>query len=154
MELSAEKLAQEAEAALAAVYPPVPPRLYDLNALFALLLEQRGDDGELDDDEGEITPFEAPPLQFEEGTIQLVISWLRAKFTSGQSWQLDELLVEGDDAGFGWATRRCMVLILYRAYSHSESEFPNMTADALDEFISDVARGTNLRFSPKGDRDD
>lgn len=150
MELSAERLAQEAEAALAAVYPPVPPRLYDLNALFSLLLEQRGDDGELDGEEGEITPFDAPPLQFEEGTIQLVIGWLRTKFASGQSWQLDELLVEADDVGFDRATRRCMVLILYRAYSHSESEFPNMTADAFDEFISDVARGTNLRFSPKG----
>lgn len=154
MELSAKELAQEAEAALAAVYPPMPPRLYDLNALFALLLEQRGDDGELDDDEGEITPFEPPPLQFEESTIQMVTSWLKTKFASGQSWELDELLVEADDAGFDWAMRRCMVLILYRAYSHSESEFPNMTADALDEFISDVARGTNLRFSPKGDRHD
>lgn len=150
MELSAEELAREAEAALAAVYPPVPPRLYDLNALFALLLEQRGDDGELDDEEGEITPFEPPPLQFEESTIQLVTGWLKTKFASGQSWQLDELLVEADDAGFDWAMRRCMVLILYRAYSHSESEFPNMTTYALDEFISDVARGTNLRFSPKG----
>lgn len=89
-------------------------------------------------------------MQFEEGTIQLVIGWLRTKFASGQFWQLDELLVEADDSGFDVATRRCMVLILYRAYSHSESEFPNMTADALDEFISDVARGTNLRFSPKG----
>lgn len=151
MELSTEELAQESEAALAAVYPPVPPRLYDLNSLFALLLEQRGDEGELDDDEGEITPFVPPPLQFQECTIQEVTSWLRTKFASGQSWQLDELLVEADDAGgFDWAMRRCMVLILYRAYSHSESEFPNMTADALDEFISDVARGTNLRFSPKG----
>lgn len=150
MELSTEALAQETEAVLAAVYPPVPPRLYDLNSLFALLLEQRGDEGELDDDEGEITPFVPPTLQFEESTIQLVTGWLRTKFASGQSWQLDELLVEADDAGFDWAMRRCMVLILYRAYSHSESEFPNMTADALNEFISDVARGTNLRFSPKG----
>jgi hypothetical protein len=63
---------------------------------------------------------------------------------------LDELLVEAEDAGFDWAMRRCLVLILYRAYSHYESEFQNMRADALDEFLADVARGTNLRFSPKG----
>ncbi|MGV7211508.1 hypothetical protein ACLB1G_27025 [Oxalobacteraceae bacterium A2-2] len=149
LELSTDELAQQSESALAAVYPPVPPRLYDLNSLFALLLERRGDEGELDDDEGEITPFVPPPFQFDESTIQEVTSWLRTKFASEQSWQLDELLMEADDAGFDWAMRRCVVLILYRAYSHSESEFPNMTADALDEFISDVARGTNLRFSPK-----
>jgi hypothetical protein len=34
--------------------------------------------------------------------------------------------------------------------THSETDFKNMRAEALDEFVSDVARGTNLRFIPKG----
>ena len=35
-------------------------------------------------------------------------------------------------------------------YSHSETDFKNMRAEALEEFVADVARGTNLRFTPKG----
>ncbi|AXW60598.1 hypothetical protein CJO94_00055 [Ralstonia solanacearum] len=149
VELPANVLAKQAANALSALYPPALPRVYDLNSLFSLLLEQRIEDGEPEDDDGEITPFVPPPLQFDEAIIRQVTDWLTGKFSLGQTWRLDELLAEAEDAGFDRTMRRCVVLMLFRAYSHSETEFKNMRADALDEFIADVARGTNLRFTPK-----
>lgn len=150
IELPAPFLAKQAEHALSALYPPALARVYDLNSLFSLLLEQRAEDGEIEEDDGEITPFEPPPLQFDEAIIRQVTDWLGGKFSLGQSWRLDELISQAEDAGLDWTMRRCLVLTLFRAYSHSETDFKNMRAEALDEFISDVARGTNLRFTPKG----
>jgi hypothetical protein len=150
IELPTPFLAKQAERALSALYPPALARVYDLNSLFSLLLEQRAEDGEAEEDDGEITPFSPPPLQFDEAVIRQVTDWLRGKFSLGQSWRLDELIYQADDAGFDWPMRRCLVLTLFRAYSHSETDFKNMRAEALDEFVSDVARGTNLRFIPKG----
>lgn len=152
VELPANVLAAQAENALSALYPPALPRVYDLNSLFSLLLEQRAEDGEPEEDDGEITPFVPPPLQFDEAIVRQVTDWLTGKFSLGQTWRLDELLDQAEDAGFDRIMRRCLVLMLFRAYSHSETEFKNMRADALDEFISDVARGTNLRFTPKESR--
>ncbi|MES2069858.1 MAG: hypothetical protein V4488_05885 [Pseudomonadota bacterium] len=154
MDLSTETLAKEVHEALSAIYPPVPPRLYDLNTLFAMLLEHRADNNDVDDDPGQLTPMEPPPPEFPEHIIHQVAAWLRMKFSDGESWQLDQLLAEAEDVGFDWSMRRCVVLILYRAYSHSESDFKNMRANALGEFIADVARGTNLRFDPKGAKHD
>lgn len=154
IELPVPFLASQAEHVLSAMYPPALPRVYDLNSLFSLLLEQRAEDGELEDDDGEIQPFAPPPLQFDETVIKQVTDWLTGKFSLGQAWRLDELLYQAEDAGFDWTMRRCLVLTLFRAYSNSETDFKNMRAEALDEFIADVARGTNLRFSPReGNRD-
>jgi hypothetical protein len=111
-------LAKQAERALSALYPPALARVYDLNSLFSLLLEQRAEDGEAEEDDGEITPFSPPPLQFDEAVIRQVTDWLRGKFSLGQSWRLDELIYQADDAGFDWPMRRCLVLTLFRAYSH------------------------------------
>lgn len=150
IDLPTPLLARQAEHALGALYPPALARVYDLNSLFSLLLEQRAEDGEAEEDDGEITPFAPPPLQFDEAVIRQVTDWLRGKFSLGQSWRLDELIYQAEDAGFDWPMRRCLVLTLFRAYSHSETDFKNMRAEALDEFVSDVARGTNLRFTPNG----
>ncbi len=149
IELPVNILAEQAENALSAMYSPALPRVYDLNSLFSLLLEQRVEDGDPGEDDGEITPFVPPPLQFDEAVIRQVTDWLTERFSLGQSWRLDELLDQAEDMGFDRTIRRCLVLMLFRAYSHSETEFKNMRADALDEFIADVARGTNLRFTPK-----
>ncbi len=148
-EIPLNVLAAEAANALSALYPPALPRVYDLNSLFSLLLEQRADDEERDADDGEITPFKPPPNQFDESLIEHVKAWLSAKFSLGQVWRLDQLLYAAEDEGLDWTTRRCLVLVLYRAYSNFETDFKNMRADAIDDFIADVARGTNLRFVPK-----
>lgn len=150
IELPVSFLAHQAENVLSALYPPALPKVYDLNSLFSLLLEQRVEDGEPEADDGEITPFVPPPPQFDRAAIHQVTDWLVSKFATGQAWRLDELLDQAEDAGFDRAMRRCLVLVLYRAYSHSETEFKNMRAEALEEFIADVARGTNLRFTPRG----
>jgi hypothetical protein len=150
IELPVPFLAKQAEHVLSAMYPPALPRVYDLNSLFSLLLEQRAEDGEAENDDGEIKPFAPPPLQFDEAVIKQVTDWLGGRFSLGQAWRLDELLYQAEDAGFDWTMRRCLVLILFRAYSHSETDFKNMRAEALEEFVADVARGTNLRFTPKG----
>ncbi|MCP5285418.1 MAG: hypothetical protein H6933_11005 [Burkholderiaceae bacterium] len=150
IELPSSYLAKQAEHALSALYPPALPRVYDLNSLFSLLLEQRAEDGETEVDDGEIEPLAPPPLQFDETVIKQVSEWLGGKFSQDQPWRLDELLYQAEDAGFDWTMRRCLVLTLFRAYSHSETDFKNMRAEALEEFVADVARGTNLRFTPKG----
>lgn len=150
IELPTAFLAKQAEHALSSFYPPSQPRVYDLNSLFSLLLEQRAEDQEPETDDGEITRIDPPAPQFEEALIRQVTDWLGRKFTLGLEWRLDQLLAEAEDAGFDRSMRRCLVLVLFRAYSSSETDFKNMRADALDEFIADVARGTNLRFRPKG----
>jgi hypothetical protein len=150
IELPVPFLAKQAEHVLSAMYPPALPRVYDLNSLFSLLLEQRAEDSKAEDDDGEIQRFAPPPLQFDEAVIKQVTDWLGGRFSLGQAWRLDELLYQAEDAGFDWTMRRCLVLTLFRAYSHLESDFKNMRAEALEEFVADVARGTNLRFTPKG----
>ncbi|WP_222846786.1 hypothetical protein [Chitinolyticbacter meiyuanensis] len=150
IELPIPYLVKHAEHMLSAMYPPTQPRVYDLNSLFSLLLEQRAEDKESEEDDGEIKPYEPPPLQFDEAVIKQAAAWLGGKFSLGQSWRLDELLYQAEEAGFDWTMRRCLVLTLFRAYAHSESDFKNMRAEALEEFVADVARGTNLSFTPKG----
>ena len=90
-------------------------------------------------DDGEIEPLAPPPLQFDETVIKQVSEWLGGKFSQDQPWRLDELLYQAEDAGFDWTMRRCLVLTLFRAYSHSETDFKNMRAEALEEFVAPPA---------------
>jgi hypothetical protein len=152
-EIPTNVLADEATNALSGLYPPSLPRVYDLNSLFSLLLEQRADDEEREDDDGVITPFRPPPNQFDENLIEQVKAWLASKFSLGQALRLDQLLYAAEDEGFDWTMRRCLVMVLYRAYSNFETDFKNVRADAIEEFVADVARGTNLRFVPKEIKD-
>jgi hypothetical protein len=48
--LPTQILSAEADVFISALYPPVWPRVYDLNSVFALLLEQRGQDAEVETD--------------------------------------------------------------------------------------------------------
>jgi hypothetical protein len=150
--LSCEVLADEADDVTSALYPAAWPRVYDLNTLFSLMLEQRPDETGPDADDGEITRFEQPELQFSEAAINSVSQWLAAKFATGETYRVDQLLDLAEDEGLDRATRRCLVLVLFRSYSNTETEFKNMRADALGNFSADVAQGTNLQFTPKGEQ--
>lgn len=148
--LSAQTLASDADLVISALYPPSIPKVYDLNSVFSLLLEQRLEDIEPDLDDGEIEPFVEPPTQFSEDLIKSVTAWIASKFSEGRTYRVDQLLELAEDEGMDRTMRRCLVLELFRAFANSESDFKHMRVTATDQFKADVAQGTNLQFSPKG----
>jgi hypothetical protein len=148
--LPAQVIADDADLVISALYPPSLPKVYDLNSVFSLLLEQRMEDFEPDADDGEIEPFVEPPTQFSEALIKSVTAWIGTKFSEGRSYRVDELLELAEDEGMDRTMRRCLVMELFRAFANSESDFKHMRVTAVDHFRADVAQGTNLQFSPKG----
>jgi len=142
-------LAKEAEAAISALYPPTTPRIYDLNSVFALLLERRADDVPIDEEPGEIMPFEPPEDQFSETLIRETQDWLARKFANGESFHVDELLALAEDEGLETLHRRCLTLMLFRCFADSETLFPNVQASADGYFYSDIGEGTNLKFDKR-----
>lgn len=149
MDLTVTDLATQGEDLLSALYPTTWPKVYDLNTVFALLLEQRAEDGPPDKEEGEIARYAPAPPEFPESVIRTVSGWLRGKFSNARRYRVDELLDLAEDEGMDRAMRRCLVLILFRSFSPSETEFPQVVSEADGRFFSEVAAGTNLTFTPK-----
>lgn len=143
-------LAAGADDVLSALYPPAWPKLYDLNSVFSLLLEQRNESAEPELDDGVITPFDAPKTEFSEADVKLVTSWLASKLTEGRRYTVDELDALAQVDGLSWSLRRCLVLQVFREFSTIENNFKNYQAVAHGEFSIEVAQGTNLQLSPLG----
>lgn len=148
--LAVQTLGQEADRFISALYPPVWPKVYDLNCVFALLLEQRSEAIELELDDGELEKFVPLLDQFSKAVVQLTHDWLVLQFSRGDSLRVDQLLDAAEDAGLSRAARRCLVLMLFRAFASTESDFKNVDAQLTGaSFRLDVAQGTNLKFVPK-----
>lgn len=145
-------LSAEADVFISALYPPVWPKVYDMNSVFALLLEQRGEDKEVETDPGSIEKFEPLPDQFTKDLVQRTNDWLTGKFATGQRLRIDQLLDAAEDEGLDRTTRRCLVLILFRSFARSESEFKNVNVELTGEtFHLDIAQGSALEFVPQED---
>lgn len=141
-------LAAHADNCISALYPPAWPKVYDLSNVCALLLERRPEGPALDEDDGEIAPFEPPNEQFTQEVIGQVERWLKQQFATGSTLRIDQLLGMAETQGLGSQLRRCMVLMLFRSFAQSETLFPGMKSDAAGRFQMDIAQGTNLEFSP------
>lgn len=139
-------LAEEADSAISALYPPSVRRVYELNSVFALLLERRVEDLSPDDAPGEITPFDHPANQFSEALIRSALEWLALKFAAADSYRTDELLRLAEEEGLDDLHQRCLSLMLFRSFAQTESPFPNLHVTADGYFHSKVAHGTNLKF--------
>ncbi len=87
---------------------------------------------------------------FPEAIVKQVTHWLTMKFEGGETFRIDQLLELAEDEGMDRPMRRCLVLILFRSFSNSETEFKNMRAHITGSFHLDVAQGTNIEFTPKG----
>jgi hypothetical protein len=144
-------LSDQADAVISALYPTAWPRVLDLNTMFALLLEPRPDDVVPDEDDGELTPIAKPEDQFSPEIIKAVSHWLKNKFSGDTDVRLADVLVQAANEGMSVTARRCLVFAVYKSFSDTETEFPNMKSEALsDWFKVDIAQGTDLLFSPKG----
>jgi hypothetical protein len=137
-----------ADNCISGLYPASWPKVYDLNNVFALLLERRADESVPDEDNGEITPFEPQKDQFAPEVISQVEQWLKRQFATGSTFRIDQLLGMAEAQGLESQLRRCMVLMLFRSFAQSETLFPGMKSDAAGRFQMDIAQGTNLEFSP------
>lgn len=151
----AEHLATNADDLLLGLYPAVVPKIPDLSNLLALLLERRVIDKEFDDDNevGDVVPFRIYLDPFPENMAERVHQWLKAQFSLGGSWKLDELLRAAESQGLTQIERQCVAYALYRSFADSESLFPTMRAHPDGTFSSDIAEGDNLRFGPRGEHD-
>ena len=149
--LPIQTLAAEADIFISALYPPAWPKVYDLNSVFAVLLEQRADDAVPEEDDGELTEFEPMPDQFPKEIVQQANEWLETKFAMGVPLRVDQILEAAEDAGLDRRLRRCLVLILFRSFAHSESEFKDIHVQLTGtEFKLDIAQGDNLEFVQQG----
>lgn len=143
-------LSEQADAVISAIYPAAWPRVLDLNTMFALLLERRADDVVPEEDDGELTPIAKPEDQFSPETIKTVSDWLKKRFTGEADVRLANVLTEAAHEGLDVTARRCLVFAVYKSFSDTETEFPNMRSEPLaDRFKVDIAQGTDLLFSPK-----
>lgn len=144
-------LAKHAEDILLRLYPATYPETPDLSNILALLLEQRTFEESADDMTvtGEIIPFTRYVPPFPEELVRTVHGWIERRFAFGGSWTLSELLIAAEEDGLRFAERQCIVYALYRSYPDSETLFPRMTAQADGQFMADVARGDDLRFSAR-----
>lgn len=152
MGLPTSALVNNADNCISGFYPPTWPKIYDLNSVFSVLLERRAEEPEPETDDGYITPYVPLLDQFSRELIDSVEQWLKKKFSTGASYRVDELLGMAEEEGLDSTMRRCMVLMLFRSFAHSESIFPNMRADASGRFCLNIAQGTNLVFSPSGEQ--
>lgn len=139
-------LAEEADSVVAALYPPSTPRVYELNSVFALLLERRAEEPPFDEIPGEILRFEPPAEQFPAAVIAEVRDWLDWKFASADSLTVRQILRFAEEDGLDERARRCMVLMLFRSFAPAETLFPDRQVTADGYFRSSVAAGTDLRF--------
>lgn len=150
--LPARVLSAEADVFISVLYPPVWPKVYDMNSVFTLLLEQRGENTEVETDPGSIEKFEPPPDQFSNELVQRANDWLTRKFATGQRLRIDQLLDAAEDEGLDRTTRRCLVLILFRSFARSENEFKNVSVELTGEtFHLDIAQGSALEFVSQED---
>lgn len=150
LDLPAQRLSDEADELFSALYPAAWPKVYDLNTVFALLLEQRAEDGPLSQDKGELVPVAAPLDEFPEELTRRASDWLTRKFSEGKARRIDELLMLAEDEGLDRTTRRCLTLMLFRSFSNEETQFPHMVASPCGTLDNDVVTGTNLLFDVKG----
>lgn len=149
--LPIQTLAAEGDTFISALYPPAWPKVYDLNSVFTVLLEQRSEDAVPEEDDGELTEFEPMPDQFSKEVVQQANEWLGTKFAMGVPLRVDQILDAAEDAGLDRTLRRCLVLILFRSFAHSESEFKDMRVQLTGtEFKLDIAQGDNLEFAQQG----
>lgn len=139
-------LAEEAESVIAALYPPSMPRVYDLDSVFALLLERRVEDLAPAEHPGEITRFEPPAVQFPEEVIAEARDWLSRQFATAESYTVEDLLRLAEEEGLDERYQRCISLMLFRSFAQAEGLFPDRRVSADGFFESRVALGTNLRF--------
>lgn len=151
--LPIQTLATEGDTFISALYPPVWPKVYDLNSVFAALLEQRAEDAVPEEDDGELTEFEPMPDQFPKELVQQANEWLGSKFATGVSLRVDQILDAAEDAGLDRTLRRCLLLILFRSFAQSESEFKDIRVQLTGtEFELDIAQGDNLEFVQQGEK--
>jgi hypothetical protein len=150
MQLQSPVLLAEADNFLCALYPPQPPKVFDLNTAFTILRETRTDDPPPAEDEGELEQFTPVPDPFPKALVDEARNWLAAKFETGATWQADFLLELSREDGLSAASQRCLVFILYQSFAQSENTFEGMAArKSGEEFILDFVRGDNLEFFKK-----
>jgi hypothetical protein len=152
--LSSKVLAANAEHVVSGFHPPMWPKVYDLNSVFSLLLERRAEDAPPEDDTGEITPYVPYPDRFPKELILKVEDWITQQFERSGTYQLDELVLKGAEAGFDLDMLHFAVIRLFRCYAPTESSFPHVSVQANGRFVLDVASGTNLQFTSTKDFND
>jgi hypothetical protein len=144
-------LSEQADFVISALYPGMWPKMLDLDTMFGLLLEARPDDIVPEDDDGQLTPIQTYEDQFSPEIIKTVSHWLKDKFSGQTEVRLADVMEQANAEGMSVTARRCLVFTLYKSFSDTESEFHNMTSQALPQwFHADIAQGVDLLFSSMG----
>ena len=146
LSLDTNTVAAHSDHLVSGLYPAIWPKLYDLNSAFSLLLERRAEDAAPDDDTGELEPYIPYPDRFSKELISKVERWIAQQFAQPGSYQLDELIRLGIEAGFDTDMLHFAVIRLYR-YFESEPSTPLVSVQTLENFVSTIASGTNLLFT-------
>lgn len=142
-------LSSQSEDCVSSFYPPSCQKLYELNSVFALLLERRVEDVVPGDDEGEIVPHAPYPDKFSKELIEEVESWIALEFDVAGTYQLDQLIAKAASNGFDTRKLQFLVMRLFRCYAPSESPFPHVVVGENGRFVVSVASGTNLQFTSR-----
>lgn len=157
MEQPISEIANVTEDLLLSFYPAVPPKIFDLSCLLDALLERRAtsqDQGDEDQEIGEIAEFPEIPNPFSTELIARVLEWLDGKMHSGDTWRLEQLIRLAEDEGLTFMERKALAYELYRAYADSESRYPHLHAVVDGEFETSVVSGDNLTYVIKQESSD
>ncbi|MDT4852341.1 hypothetical protein FQZ97_865690 [compost metagenome] len=157
MEKPLSEIANVTEDLLLSFYPAVPPKIFDLSCLLDALLERRAmnqDQGDEEEESGEIAEFPEVPNPFSAELIARALEWLDGKMHSGETWQLEQLIHLAEHEGLAFMERKAVAYELYRAYADSESRYPHLHAVIDGEFETSVISGDNLRYVIKQESSD
>ncbi|WP_256354744.1 hypothetical protein [Variovorax sp. dw_308] len=148
MNLTATDLAEEGTHFLSAMYPPVMPKIYDLNSVLALLSEQRAEEVQMDREPGEIERHVPVPPQFLPEVVLEARDWITERLIAGHKRRFDDLLIHAMNDALPLPVRQCIALTLSRSFAPTDSEFANVNVSLTGaEFRCDVAQGANLEFT-------
>jgi len=148
--MSTQELAEHSDDLIAALYPPQPFKVPDMNTLLELLLEPRRESIMTEADDGEIVPHVTPALQFEQKLIDEVTVWLKQQIDAEGQITLADLLERSNSDGQSCGWRRCLVFVAMRLFATEDSDLKGVQTVTLDDYISDISTGTNIQFEPKG----
>lgn len=149
MSLPADILAESADTLLSGIYPGAWPKLSDLNILLSALLDKRENAAAFEIDDGDITPHVAPAPQYPAALQAEVEDWVRRRFATGEEYTIERLHELALAENWNEVRQRCLVMLLFRAFSPKETPFPSTRSKSEGRFKVAVAEGSNLKFFPR-----
>lgn len=150
MKLPVETLAACVDNMISSAYPPKFPHIFDLNNVFALLLDKRASPNFIEEDEGEVEPEQLTLEMFSFEEIEQAEQWIDEKLRQVNETTIEKLLTGAEEEGLDRPVVLCAALFLYIAINES-SNYKNIEISINEHsYRTKYVRGTSLTLKRRG----